>query len=71
MKSNLVRDKKMTYAETDIVYCYWLKTVQFVPHYVKEGVYVAPGGIYRTEEWLRENNAKRAIDQLWPRHWMK
>ena len=57
--------------ERDDVECYWLDGIQFVPHYVAAGIFVAPGGITKSETELVSKGAQRAQSYLWPRAWQK
>lgn len=59
------------YEQRDITPCYWLNDIQYVPHYTEEGVFVAPGGIEKTEKYLLEHGAVKATDYLWQRRWLK
>jgi len=58
------------YAQRDVTPCYWLGKIQYVPHYVKPQVFVAPGGIEKTEKYLLDLGAAKATDYLWSRHWI-
>lgn len=60
----------LDYAQRDATPCYWLGKIQYVPHYTKAQVFVAPGGTERTEKDLIDNGAVKATDYLWSRHWL-
>lgn len=57
--------------ERDEVECYWLGGIQFVPHYVAAGIFVAPGGITKSETELLSKGAVASKSYLWPRPWQK
>ena len=59
------------YAQRDIIPCYWLHNVQYVPHFTEEQIFVAPGGVERTEKYLIDRGAIKSTDYLWERHWLK
>jgi len=42
-----------------------------VPHYVKEKVWVLPGGVEVTGDQLVDNGYSYASTLLWPRYWTK
>lgn len=48
---------------------YWTGQTPWVPHYSIRDVYVAPGGVERTESQLLKMGAVKAPTFLWPRHW--
>lgn len=56
--------------DRDTVPCYWLGKTQFVPHYTEEQIFVAPGGLERTEKWLLDRGAVKSTSHLWPRRWL-
>jgi len=56
-------------AVRDYAVVYYLGRQPWLPHYVKAGVFVAPGGYERTEQQLLARNARKATAYLWPRHW--
>lgn len=55
----------------DFAVIYWLGTQKWVPHYTKAGVFVAPGGVERTEHELLDLGAFKGTGYLWPRHWQR
>jgi len=48
---------------------YFVKSQPWLPHYTKQGIYVAPGGMERTEEELISMGAYRKVTVLWTRLW--
>ena len=50
---------------------YFVKSQPWLPHYTKQGIYVAPGGIEKTEEELISMGAYRKVTVLWSRLWQK
>jgi hypothetical protein len=56
-------------AESDRAFMYWLKTQPWLPHYVKKGWYVAPGGEERQDCELVSMGAIKTDTMLWPRSW--
>jgi len=58
-------------AEGDQAVMYFVKSQPWLPHYTRKGIYVAPGGIERTEEELISMGAYRKVTVLWSRLWQK
>ena len=51
----------------DWVNVYYVNEIMIVPHYVKKGVFVLPGGKEVKEDELIEAGCKPAVSYLWPR----
>ena len=50
---------------------YDLNQIMIVPHYIKKGIFVAPGGIEFEEQELINAGAIQSTSYLWPRTWAK
>jgi len=57
-------------ALTDKTYMYYLKAQPWLPHYVKKGFFVAPGGAEKRDSELAVLGAVKKEVFLWPREWM-
>ena len=55
----------------ELMTCYWLGAMPYVPHYRAPGVYVAPGGRERTGDLLKAMGATPEKRYLWVRQWWK
>jgi predicted oxidoreductase len=57
--------------DSDMAWMYWITYQPWVPHWTKEDIYVAPGGIERSKVELESLGAVRAKAILWPRGWQQ
>ena len=55
----------------DWVNVYYVNEIMIVPHYIKKGIFVAPGGIEFEEQELINAGAIQSTSYLWPRTWAK
>ena len=53
--------------EKDWVQVFYLDGIMIVPHYIKEDVYVLPGGKEVSSATLLEHGAFQSASYLWPR----
>jgi hypothetical protein len=58
-------------AERDHATMYFVGDCPFLPHYVDDGVFVAPGGRRIAENVLLQMGAVARTAFLWPRQWQK
>jgi hypothetical protein len=58
-------------AEVDHAYMYFVKAMPYLPHYTKKGIFVAPGGLERTEAQILAIGGVKKATTLWPRAWQK
>jgi len=58
-------------AVQDIGWMYFLGNNPYLPHYTKDDVYVAPGGLERKESDLLNSGAKKVSAYIWPRVWQE
>lgn len=58
-------------AERDTATMFYVGNVPFLPHYLTENVYVAPGGGEWKEDELTAMGGKMVPTFLWPRQWQQ